>query len=78
LNKRHKNKHKEGKVKHDCNTCLRTKECCCKKCFQTDDFSIFDSLTPEELDYLVGDKKQIEYKPGEIILKQNTTSTYAI
>lgn len=39
---------------------------------------MFDSLTPEELYYLVGDKNQITYKPGEIIIKQNTTSTYAI
>lgn len=63
---------------HDCATCLNTKECCCKNCFKDEEFKIFESLTKEELDYLIDQKQQIQYKQGETIIKQNTASTYVI
>jgi CRP-like cAMP-binding protein len=35
-------------------------------------------LENNELDFLVDGKQQIIYKPGETIIKQNTSSTYVV
>ena len=58
--------------------CDKQLDCCCKNCFKTDDTFIFQCLTDEELDYLVDGKQQIKYKPGETIIKQNTSSTFVV
>ena len=66
----------------DCNKmkddCIENNNCCCKNCFRDDDFNLLKSLTVKELDFLVDGKQQINYKPGETIIKQNTTSTYVV
>ncbi len=59
-------------------TCNKDMDCCCKNCFKTDDSFIFKNLNNNELDYLVDGKQQIQYKPGETIIKQNTSSTYVV
>jgi CRP/FNR family transcriptional regulator len=70
---------------HDCaacnkqeDECLETGNCCCKNCFKTDEDNLLSSLTMDELDFLIDGKQQINYKPGETIIKQNTNSTYVV
>lgn len=58
--------------------CSKTLDCCCKNCFKDDNTSILQALNKGELDYLVEGKHQINYKPGETIIKQNTSSTYVV
>jgi len=58
--------------------CEKTQDCCCKACFRSDDTNILKTLESQELEYLVDEKQQISYKPGETIIKQNTSSTYVI
>ena len=70
---------------HDCNACskqendcLETGNCCCKNCFKTDEDNLLSSLLVDELEFLMDGKQQINYKPGETIIKQNTSSTYVV
>lgn len=65
-------------LKNNCNNCSNTQNCCCKGCFDDEGSSIFKSLSDVELDFLVDGKQQIHYKPGETIIKQNTSSTYVV
>ncbi len=58
--------------------CEKTLDCCCKNCFKDGDTNILKSLENHELDFLVDGKQQIIYKPGETIIKQNTSSTYVV
>lgn len=58
--------------------CGKTLDCCCKNCFKDDNTNILQALNTSELDYLVEGKHQIHYKPGETIIKQNTSSTYVV
>lgn len=58
--------------------CLKTGNCCCKNCFKSDDDNLLSSLMENELEFLMDGKQQINYKPGETIIKQNTTSTYVV
>jgi CRP/FNR family transcriptional regulator, polysaccharide utilization system transcription regulator len=53
-------------------------DCCCKTCFRSDDTNLLKTLEHQELDFLVEGKQQIRYKPGETIIKQNTSSTYVV
>jgi CRP/FNR family transcriptional regulator len=62
--------------KHD--DCEKSLDCCCKNCFKSDESFIFESLNSEELEFLVEGKQQIKYKPGETIIKQNTSSTFVV
>lgn len=63
------------KQSHDC---TKTADCCCKSCFKDDDTNLLQSLKNEQLEFLVDGKQQINYKPGETIIKQNTNSTYVV
>lgn len=47
---------------------------CCSRCFDDGDDSIFDSLTTDELDSLVKEKRHLVFKAGETIFKQNTSA----
>lgn len=74
-----------GNIPEICVNCVKEKDecgkhldCCCKNCFRLEDSYIFKHLTNIELDYLVEGKQQIQYKPGETIIKQNTSSTYVV
>ncbi len=74
-----------GEINNDCNGCIRQDDecvengnCCCRNCFKNGDINILSSLTLKELDYLIEGKQQIKYKPGETIIKQNTSSTYVV
>jgi CRP/FNR family transcriptional regulator, polysaccharide utilization system transcription regulator len=58
--------------------CEKTMDCCCKTCFRSDDTNLLKTLEHQELDFLVEGKQQIRYKPGETIIKQNTSSTYVV
>ncbi|MGM0407850.1 MAG: Crp/Fnr family transcriptional regulator [Bacteroidota bacterium] len=58
--------------------CIKSLDCCCKNCFKSDDTNLFRSLNYDELDFLFDGKRQINYKPGETIVKQNTTSTFVV
>ena len=58
--------------------CVEQGNCCCKNCFTSDDTNVLESLTVKELDFLIDGKQQIHYKPGETIIKQNTSSTYVV
>lgn len=58
--------------------CVKTQDCCCKNCFKSDETNLLRFLEYDELDFLVDGKQQINYKPGETIVKQNTTSTYVV
>ena len=71
--------------KYECSDCKKQKDdcvennnCCCKNCFKSDDVNLLKSLSISELDFLVDGKQQITYKPGETIIKQNTSSTYDV
>lgn len=66
------------KLKEDCKSCEDKQNCCCKGCFVDEEISIFKSLNDAELDFLIEGKQQIHYKPGETIIKQNTSSTYVV
>lgn len=39
---------------------------------------MFRVLSPEELDFLINDKREVTFRAGETILKQNTTSSHLI
>lgn len=58
--------------------CEKTLDCCCKNCFNDGGVNLLTSLHYHELDSLVEGKQQIIYKPGETIIKQNTSSTYVV
>ena len=50
----------------------------CKLCIETKINNIFSPLSDDEIDLLVDKKRQIKYKAGETITKQNTASTSVI
>lgn len=58
--------------------CKKSLNCCCKNCFKDEETNLLSSLGNIELDFLVDGKQQIQYKPGETIIKQNTNSTYVV
>jgi len=62
----------------DCNNCPKKDGNCCKGCFQGEKTNIFNCLTDKELDYLIRCKKQIQYEPGEIIVKQNDSTNFGL
>ena len=59
----------------DCSNCARS---CCLKCFPEEETTIFKTLTKDELDYLMLCKRNIIFKPGETIIKQNTNTTHFV
>jgi len=58
--------------------CEKTLDCCCKSCFNDGETNLLKSLNNSELDFLVDGKQQILYRPGETIIKQNTSSSYVV
>ena len=67
-------------VKLDVEDCVKCdkNEACCSGCFRHEEYSIFKGLAEDELSYLIEDKCQIHYNPGETIIKQNTSSSYVV
>lgn len=65
-------------IVEECKDCIKRKNCCCKDCFENDESYIFEPLSKEELDFLIQEKQQIIYNPGETIIKQNTSSTSVV
>ena len=65
-------------IKIDCGDCEKRVASCCKTCFVEEQNNIFKNLLDPELDLLVDGKQQIDYYPGETIIKQNTSSTYVV
>ena len=62
-------------IEQSCVGCPKRQDRCCKDCFENDKFNIFLALSDMELEALVEDKKQIKYRRGETIIKQNTSLT---
>ena len=62
----------------DCSLCLKKDQGCCKTCFNEREISVFQSLSNEELEHLMLKKQQVIYEAGEVIVRQNTPSTYAV
>jgi len=58
--------------------CSKCKDRCCTRCFNDGDDNIFNSLTPEELELLVKEKRHIHFNAGETILKQNTSASHVV
>lgn len=58
--------------------CDKCKENCCSRCFDNGEDSIFNSLTTDELELLVKEKRRIHFKAGETILKQNTSASHVV
>lgn len=61
--------------------CINCKDRCCSRCFDGEnggEDSIFNSLTTEELELLVKEKRHVHFKAGETILKQNTSASHVV
>ena len=61
-----------------CEKCEGCRNDCCFNRRECGDTHIFNHLTREELHFLMGNKRQIKFKPGETVLKQNTPLTHVI
>jgi CRP/FNR family transcriptional regulator len=58
--------------------CSKCKDRCCSKCFDEGEESIFNTLTNEELELLVKEKRHVHFNAGETILKQNTSASHVV
>jgi len=58
--------------------CSKCKDRCCTKCFDEGEDSIFNTLTNEELELLVKEKRHVHFNAGETILKQNTSASHVV
>ncbi len=58
--------------------CSKCKDRCCTRCFDEGEDSIFNSLTSEELELLVKEKRHVHFNAGETILKQNTSASHVV
>ncbi len=61
-----------------CDKCEGCRNDCCFNRRDCGDSHIFNHLSKEELHFLMGNKRQIRFKPGETVLKQNTPLTHII
>lgn len=61
-----------------CGNCAECKYDCCFSNRHCGDSHIFGLLTHEELHALMDNKRQIHFRPGETILKQNTPLTHLV
>lgn len=66
---------KDSTVCGDCNGC---KYDCCFNQRHCGDSHIFGILSSDELHYLMDNKRQIHFRPGETIMKQNTPLTHLV
>ncbi len=58
--------------------CTECNDNCCFSCLKTEGDNLFQSLSEDELKFLMDDKLGVCFKPGETILKQNTSTTHVI
>jgi CRP/FNR family transcriptional regulator len=58
--------------------CSKCKDRCCTKCFDEGEDSIFNTLTKDELELLVKEKRHVHFNAGETILKQNTSASHVV
>lgn len=58
--------------------CSKCKDRCCTKCFDEGEDSIFNTLTGDELELLVKEKRHVHFNAGETILKQNTSASHVV
>ncbi len=65
-------------VSKDCKLCKDKRDCCCMNCFEVNQTNLFEALSIDQIESLILDKKQIHYKAGETIIKQNTSSTHVV
>jgi len=65
-------------INSTCEDCDKNGNGCCKNCIGEHKTNVFSTLTDQELEYLIDEKKQIIYNKGETIIKQNTSSTSVI
>lgn len=65
-------------IESTCTNCTQLEDGCCKSCIDEHKTNIFSPLTNKEIEFLIDDKKQIIYKTGETIVKQNTSSTHVV
>jgi CRP-like cAMP-binding protein len=68
----------EVKSLNDCEKCEGCKYDCCFNRENCGDTHIFNNLSKEELRFLMGNKRQIQFRPGETVIKQNTPLTHLI
>lgn len=61
-----------------CDKCEGCKNDCCFNRRDCGDTHIFNNLTKEELHFLMDNKRQIQFRPGETVIKQNTPLTHLI
>lgn len=61
-----------------CDNCILKEGNCCKGCFRGKKENIFNHLTDKELDFLVKNKKQVQFDPGEVIISQNAQSNFGL
>ena len=61
-----------------CEKCEGCKNDCCFNRRDCGDTHIFNNLTKDELHFLMGNKRQIQFRPGEMVIKQNTPLTHII
>lgn len=65
-------------ILNGCEKCEGCKNDCCFNRRDCGDTHIFNNLTREELRYLMDNKRQIKFRPGETVIKQNTPLTHLI
>ncbi len=58
--------------------CEECSQACCLKCLPKADAAIFTALSKDEMEYLMTSKRRISFKPGETIIKQNTSTTHFV
>lgn len=68
----------EEKLTSRCGDCVDCKYDCCFSNNHCGDSHIFGILTPDELHSMMDNKRQIHFRPGETIMKQNTPLTHLV
>lgn len=68
----------EAQIASLCGNCTECKHDCCFSERNCGNSHIFSLLTADELHELMDNKRQIHFRPGETILKQNTPLTHLV
>lgn len=58
--------------------CMYCSEVGCVGCLNNNPRSVFSKLSKDELEMLMENRQNIRFKPGETILKQNTSATHVV
>ena len=61
-----------------CDNCLFKEGNCCKGCFQGKKDNLFNYLTDKELDFLIKNKKQVQFESREVIVSQNENTSFGL